>query len=240
MHFDKTSTAQVAGLKSLFLVASLFFWHAEGDKVASNMFYQMAEDGLPMSRLVILMLDGLNVNKTIMQKLQERITNEYPYLKRSVDLCTCVIHTTLCFLKGSWEIHPAGFSFPFQVQRATIREDHIELHLSKDIEMHTFYQHTEVHWLSIGPAIKCIPEQWDAIPEFIKDMAQVARKPLKATTRSKRVPRLITDVKKAFWTMLSPYLKDSSPNSRILVQLFTWSMTVSVISCWITKRSPLS
>ena len=40
--------------------------------------------------------------------------------------------------------------------------DYLELQLSMDIEMHTFHQHTEVHWLRIIPAIRCILEQCDA------------------------------------------------------------------------------
>ena len=40
---------------------------------------------------------------------------------------------------------------------AARRDDFKELQYEMDLEMHNFQQHTEVHWLSIGPAIKRVP-----------------------------------------------------------------------------------
>ena len=37
-----------------------------------------------------------------------------------------------------------------------------------EVEVHNFQQHTEVRWLSIGYAVKCILEQWDVITHFIE------------------------------------------------------------------------
>ena len=37
---------------------------------------------------------------------------------------------------------------------------------------YNFQQHTEVNWLSIGPAIKRILEQWEAICHFISELAK--------------------------------------------------------------------
>ena len=59
---------------------------------------------------------------------------------------------------------------------AARREDYTELQLSLDVEMHTFQQHTEVRWLSIGPAIRRIIEQWDAICQFMKHLAKDEKK----------------------------------------------------------------
>ena len=47
------------------------------------------------------------------------------------------------------------------------REDFTEVQIEKDVEVHNFQQHTEVCWLSIGPFIKRILEQWDAICHFV-------------------------------------------------------------------------
>ena len=45
-----------------------------------------------------------------------------------------------------------------------------------DLEMHNFQQHTEVRWLSIGPAIKRVLEQWEAICQFVNDLSKDAKK----------------------------------------------------------------
>ena len=63
---------------------------------------------------------------------------------------------------------------------AARQEDYTEMQLSLDVEMHTFQQHTEVRWLSIGPAIRPILEQWDAICEFIKILGKKVHQPQKS------------------------------------------------------------
>ena len=92
MHFDETTTAQVKKQMDLILCnwspthnevwvayyTSLFFGHAEGAKVASRMFSQMKDDGIPMGKLIALARDGPNVNKTILNELQQVIKDDYP------------------------------------------------------------------------------------------------------------------------------------------------------------------
>ena len=90
MHFDETTTAQVKKQMDLTLrywspthnevwvayYTSLFFGHAEGAKVASRMFSQMKDDGIPMGKLIALARDGPNVNKTILNELQQMIKDD--------------------------------------------------------------------------------------------------------------------------------------------------------------------
>ena len=84
MHFDETTTVQVRKQMDMTLrcwspthnevwvayYTSLFFGHAEGAKVASRMFSQMKDDGIPMGKLIALARDDPNVNKTILNELQ--------------------------------------------------------------------------------------------------------------------------------------------------------------------------
>ena len=95
MHFDETTTPQVKKQMDLTLrywspthnkvwvtfYTSLFFGHAEGDKVASKMFDQLTMDSIPVNRLITLVRDGPNVNKTIMRKMQDLIKEEHPELR---------------------------------------------------------------------------------------------------------------------------------------------------------------
>ena len=50
---------------------SFFFGHAEGEKVAVKMYEQLVSDGIPVAKLVTLVQDGPNVNKTIFRKMDE-------------------------------------------------------------------------------------------------------------------------------------------------------------------------
>ena len=71
---------------------SLFFGHAEADKVVSRMIEQFHEDNIPVYKLVTLARGGPNVNKAIMRKIEQTITDEHPEFKGFVDLGSCVPH----------------------------------------------------------------------------------------------------------------------------------------------------
>ena len=45
--------------------ASLFFGHAEGEKVVGKMYEHLVNNGIPLHRMASLIRDGPNVNKTI-------------------------------------------------------------------------------------------------------------------------------------------------------------------------------
>ena len=79
IHFDETTSTQVKKQMDLTsrywsptheevwitYYTSLFFGHAEGEKVAVKMYEQLVSDGIPVAKLVTLVRDGPNVNKTI-------------------------------------------------------------------------------------------------------------------------------------------------------------------------------
>ena len=43
---------------------------------------------------------------------------------------------------------------------AARREDYKDIQIEFELPEHAFQQHTEVRWLSLGPALKRILEQW--------------------------------------------------------------------------------
>ena len=65
---------------------------------------------------------------------------------------------------------------------AARRENYQQLQFDMGVDLHTFQQHTDVHWLSIWPAISCIMEQWDAISQFIRDWERMMKEHLRAST----------------------------------------------------------
>ena len=51
---------------------------------------------------------------------------------------------------------------------ATRRQDYKNLQLNLDLELKLFIEHSSLRWLSIGPAVRRILEQWQAIEQFVK------------------------------------------------------------------------
>ena len=230
LHFDETSTAQVKKQMDLTLqywsptqnkvwvtfYTSLFFGHAEGGKVASKMFEQLTADKIPVNKLIALVRDGPNVNKTIMRKLQECISVEYLEFGGFVDLGSCVLHTVHnAFGKGLEKYGKDIDQFCLDLHSlfkysAARREDFKQLQLSLDVEMHTFQQHTEVCWLSIGPAIHRILEKWDEICEFIKLLSEDEKKAPKSVNY-KRASAMLTGIEKDNTKAMLEFLNNTVP-----------------------------
>ena len=57
------------------------------------MYERMQNDGIPVGKMVTLVRDGPNVNKTISKKMNELIKQDYPESKGLIDLGSCTIHT---------------------------------------------------------------------------------------------------------------------------------------------------
>ena len=70
-----------------------------------------------------------------------------------------------------------------------------------NFETHNFQQHTEVCWLSIGPAIKRILEQWEAICHFISELAKEPKK-MPKSINFKRVYSMLGTKEKAVTQVL--------------------------------------
>ena len=70
-----------------------------------------------------------------------------------------------------------------------------------NLETHNFQKHTEVCWLSIGPAIKRILEQWEAICHFISELAKEPKK-MPKSINLKRVYSMLGTKEKAVTRVL--------------------------------------
>ena len=127
---------------------SLFFGHAEGDKVAEEMYDSMPVDGLPVNKLATPIRDGPNVNKTIFRKVNERISQDHPNFPDLVDLGSCTIHMVHNafgkaleqYGKDTDQLYTDLHSlFKYSAAR---HEDFKELLIEMDLELHNFHQHT--------------------------------------------------------------------------------------------------
>ena len=204
---------------------SFFFGHAEGEKVAVKMFEQFVSDGIPVAKLVTLVQDGPNVNKTIFRKMDELIRHDNPEFTGLVDLGSCSIHTIHnAFGKGlekcgkeieqlCMDLHAL---FKYSAAR---REDFREVQIEMDLDLTNFLQHTVVRWLSIGPAVKRILEQWEAVPQFLTDLAKDPKK-LPRSINFKRVHMMINAKEKMVTRVLLEFLNDVIPVFEQFLLLF--------------------
>ena len=131
-----------------------------------------------MGKLIALARDGPNVNKTILNELQQMIKDDYPQFAGFVDIGSCVLHVVHNAFGKGLEIYGKEVDqlcldlHSIFKHSAARREDYKQLQFDMGVDLHTFQQHTEVRWLSIGPAISRIMEQWDAICQFMKDLGK--------------------------------------------------------------------
>ena len=101
--------------------------------------------------------------------MNELILQDCPEFPGLIDLGSCSLHIIHnAFGKGlekngkevdqlCMDLHSL---FKYRPARC---EDFKDIQFEMELEIGNFQQHTEVRWLTIGPAIKSILEQWEAI-----------------------------------------------------------------------------
>ena len=108
---------------------------------------------------------------------------------------------------------------------ATRREDFKELQFEVDLEMHNFQQHTDVQWLSMGPAIKRVLEQWEAICRFVTELSKDPKKVPKSINY-KRVYMLLGTKDKVITKVTLQFLNSVIPLFEQFLLLFQRSTPV--------------
>ena len=109
------------------------------------------------------------------RKMDELIRHDNPEFTCLVDLGSCSIHTIHdAFGKGlekcGKEIEQLCMDLHALFKYSAARcEDFREVQIEMDLDLTNFLQHTVVRWLSIGPAVKRILEQWEAVTQFVTD-----------------------------------------------------------------------
>ena len=154
--------------------SSEFFGHAEGATVANAIVSAFKNDNVPVPQLLTLGNDGPNVNKTIWRELEQKIRRANPDFQGFVDLGTCNIHIVYnSFGKGLDKYGKDAEQLLIDLHSlfkysAARRQDYKNLQLNLDLELKLFIEHSSLRWLSIGPAVRRILEQWQAIEQFVK------------------------------------------------------------------------
>lgn len=212
LHFDETTQAQVKKQMDLGLrywsflhndvwcryYKSLFFGHAEAEKVSNCIMDNFQEDKLPVSQLTTALgMDGPNINKAIMSKLGNLIKTKAPEHPGLTDIGSCNMHIVHnSFGKGIDEYgtvveHLCLNLYYLFKHSAARREEYKSLQIDLDIEANRFQRHTEVRWLSLGPSVERLLAQWDAITAFVKQLGK-SEKNVPKSINFKRIQLALT------------------------------------------------
>ena len=122
------------------------------------------------------------MNKAIFKKVNELIQHDHPDFAGLLDLGSCSIHIIDNAFGEGLEQYGKGIDklcldlhslFKYSAAR---QKDLQKVQVEMEVEVHIFKQHTEVRWLSIGYAVKCILEQWDVITHFIEQLVKIQQK----------------------------------------------------------------
>ena len=195
---------------------SLFFGHAATDIVSENMYHKLCEDGLPVDRICTLVRDGPNVNKAIFQKMNELVLWDFPAYLGLVDIGSCSIHVIQNAFGKDLEHYGKDVDqlcldlYSLFKYSAARREDFKEVQEEIELDTNNFLQHTEVRWLSIGPSIKRILEQWDAITHFVAELAKDSKKVPKSIN-FKRIYTMLGTKEKQTTRVTSEFLSNVIP-----------------------------
>ena len=114
--------------------------------------------------------------------MNELIQQGYPESKGLMDLGSFTIHTVhSAFGKGIEQYETEvdllckDLYALFQYSAAR-HKDYVGVQVEMEVETHNFQQHMEVRWLHMGPSIKRVLKQWDAIIKFVTELAKDQKK----------------------------------------------------------------
>ena len=191
LHYDETTTAQVR--KQFDLVVrywsnqqqrivvryfdSLFFGHAQASMVVSSMLENLANNGIPLNRLLCLSSDGPNVNKSIATMINKHLNDAH--LPPLVDTGMCNLHVLHnAFGKGIQVFGCDAEKLAIELfywfkHSAPHREDFKLMQITNDMEETFFVRHLPCRWLTLKPALTRINQLWDASKDYFGKARQV-------------------------------------------------------------------
>ena len=98
-------------------------------------------------------------------------------------------------------------------------EDFRKVQMELELVPANFQQHTEVRWLSLGPAISRILEQWDAITHFVTELSKDTKK-IPKSSNFKRVYLLLGTKEKGSTKACLEFLNDVVPVFQQVLLIF--------------------
>ena len=200
LHHDETTTTQVIKQMDLhfhfwseeqnevvrrFYIA-LMFGHAEGAKVAAPMVDKLEEDKVNLSSILTLSSDGPNVNKNIFRAVNTSLKGAGNPGMINIGTCNLhVVHNSFCKALEAYGIPVNDLAVDihsfFKISSAR-REDFKFIQLEEEVETYTFLRHVPSWWLTLGPVVDRLIEQWEPLQKYFTDLAN--KDPKNAPTSS--------------------------------------------------------
>ena len=188
IHYDETTTNQIKKQMDIIIrywsleqnkvvvhyVASLFFGHAEAKTVTKQLLGALADNGLPVNKLLALSSDGPNVNKAITNLINKELADSH--LPMMIDVGSCNLHKVHnAFAKGLTVFGHDAEDLALKLfywfkHSAARREDLQSVQFALELDSVLLLRHVESRWLSLQPAITRILSQWLAITKYFKHL----------------------------------------------------------------------
>jgi len=188
VHYDETTTIQIKKQLDVILrywsleqnkvvvhyVASLFFGHAEAKTVTKQLLGALADNGLPVNKLIALSSDGPNVNKAITNLVNKELTDSH--LPMMVDIGSCNLHKVHnAFAKGlvvfGQDAEDLALKLFYWFKHSAARREDLQIvQFALELDSIHLLRHVESRWLSLQPAVARILSQWPALLEYFKHL----------------------------------------------------------------------
>ena len=157
-------------------LASIMLGHAKADTVIHEMLKTLEKLALPLKLVMSLGIDGPNVNKSILGKLDKKKEKGFKPLARCP--VTCLIH--VChnsFCKGVKQYGDNAEElcmnlYYFFKNNPCRREDLFEIEETLDLEELVLLCHTQHRWLSLIPALQRLTQVKEAVKKLIDDIGR--------------------------------------------------------------------
>ena len=111
---------------------------------------------------------------------------------------------------------------------AARHEDYVGVQIEMEVKTHNCQKHTEVRWLGMGPSIKRVLKQWDAIIKFLTELAKDQKKVPK-TINFRRVCMILGTKERASTKVTFEFLNNIIPLFEKFLLLFQKSSSIGHI-----------
>jgi len=190
VHYDETTTIQIKKQMDIILrywsveqnkvvvyyVASLFFGHAEAKTVTKHLLEALADNGLPVNKVIALFSNGPNVDTAITNLVNKELTDSP--LPVMVDIGSCNLHKVHnAFGKGlaifGHDAVDLALKLFYWFKHSAARRDDLKIvQFALELDSIFLLRHVESRWLSLQPAVTRILSQWLALTKYFRSSRQ--------------------------------------------------------------------
>ena len=145
--------------------------HAKADTVVHEMLKTLEKLALPLKLVLSLGMDGPNVNKSILGKLDEKKEKGFKRLAR----CPVSCHNSFCIGVKQYGDNAEELCmnlYCFFKNNPCRREDLFETEETLDLEELVLLRHTQCRWLSLIPALQRLTKVKEAVKKLINDIGR--------------------------------------------------------------------